>query len=100
MVGMLGCISANASMKTNVKLLPGQEKILNDPDRYQMLVDRLNYLTVTTSYCICCECCELVSLSTTVLKIGLIGRLIGRLILFGGSPLNITLIALIMRSGD
>ena len=34
--------------------------------------------------------------STTVLKIGLIGRLI----LFGDSPLNITLIALIMRSGD
>ena len=32
----------------------------------------------------------------TVLKIGLIGRLI----LFGDSPLNITLIALIMRLGD
>jgi len=35
-----------------------------------------------------------------VLKIGLIGRLIVRLILFSGSPLNITLIALIMRSSD
>jgi len=33
---------------------------------------------------------------TTVLKIGLIGRLI----LFGDSPLDITLIALIMRLGD
>jgi len=32
----------------------------------------------------------------TVLKIGLIGRLI----LFGDSPLNITLIAMIMRSDD
>jgi len=36
----------------------------------------------------------------TVLKIGLIGRLTGRLILFSGSPLNITLIVLIMRSSD
>jgi len=34
--------------------------------------------------------------SPTILKIGLIGRLI----LFGGSPLNITLIVLIMHSGD
>ena len=40
------------------------------------------------------------SLKITVLKIGLIGRLIGRLILFGGSPLNITLIALIMLSDN
>ena len=64
MASMLGCRSANAFMKTNVNLLPGQEKILDDPGRYQMLVDKLNYLTVTTSYCICCECCEIVSLST------------------------------------
>ena len=41
-----------------------------------------------------------IAASNIVLKIGLIGRLIGRLILLGGSPLNITLIALIMRSGD
>jgi len=38
----------------------------------------------------------IIMMITTVLKI----ELIGRLILFGDSPLNITLIALIMRSGD
>ena len=41
--------------------------------------------------------CDVVTMDVgTVLKIGLIGRLI----LFGDNPLNITLIALIMRSGD
>jgi len=40
------------------------------------------------------------SIIDTVLKIGLIGRLISRLILFNDSPLNITLIALIMPLGD
>ena len=39
---------------------------------------------------------RMVKLGATVLKI----RLISRLILFDGSPLNITLIALIMYSGD
>jgi len=33
-------------MKANVKLLPYQGEILDDPGRYLQLVGKLNYLTV------------------------------------------------------
>ena len=33
-------------MKVNIMLPPDQEEILYDPDRYQKLVSKLNYLTV------------------------------------------------------
>jgi hypothetical protein len=44
---MLDCHPIDAHMDPNVKLLPGQGEPLKDPERYQCLVGRLNYLTVT-----------------------------------------------------
>ena len=43
---MLGCRAADTPMKTNVKLLPYQGEILDDPGRYWRLADKLNYLTI------------------------------------------------------
>jgi len=43
--GLLGCRTADAPMKVNVKLLSDQER-LNDPDRCRKLVGKLNYLTI------------------------------------------------------
>ena len=40
---MLACRAVDASVEANVKLLPDQWEILDDPDRYQRLVSKLNY---------------------------------------------------------
>jgi len=44
---MLGCKAVDTPMKANVKLLPDQREILDDPDpdpdRYRQLVGKLNY---------------------------------------------------------
>ncbi|KAI5440982.1 hypothetical protein KIW84_010445 [Lathyrus oleraceus] len=39
--------SIDTPMDSKVKLLPGQGESLKDPRRYQQLMGRLNYLTVT-----------------------------------------------------
>ena len=44
---MLGWRAANAPIEANIKLPPDQGDILDDPDRYQRLVGKLNYLIVT-----------------------------------------------------
>ena len=45
--GMLDCKPVDTPMDLNVKLVPGQGEPLRDPGRYQQLVGRLNYLTIT-----------------------------------------------------
>ena len=44
---MLNCKLVDTPMDPNVKLVPGQGKSLQDPGRYQRLVGKLNYLTIT-----------------------------------------------------
>ncbi|RVW95638.1 Retrovirus-related Pol polyprotein from transposon RE1 [Vitis vinifera] len=45
--GMLECKPIDTPMDPNVKLVPGQGEPLRDPRRYQRLVGKLNYLTIT-----------------------------------------------------
>ena len=45
--GMLDCKPVDTSMDPNVNLVPGQGESLRDPGRYQRLVGRLNYPTIT-----------------------------------------------------
>ena len=44
---MLDCKLVDTPMNPNVKLVPGQGEPLRDPGRYQRLVGKLNYLTIT-----------------------------------------------------
>ena len=44
---MLDCKPVDTSMDPNVKLVLGQGEPLRDPGRYQRLVGKLNYLTIT-----------------------------------------------------
>ena len=44
---MLDCKPVDTPMDPNVKLAPRQGETLRDPRRYQQLVGRLNYLTIT-----------------------------------------------------
>ena len=44
---MLDCKPVDTPMDPNVKLVPGQGEPLQDPERYRLLVGRLNYLTIT-----------------------------------------------------
>ena len=44
---MLDCEPVDTSMDLNVKLVLGQWEPLRDPRRYQQLVGRLNYLSIT-----------------------------------------------------
>ena len=44
---MLDCEPVDISMDPNVKLVPGQGELPCDPGRYQRLVGKLNYLTIT-----------------------------------------------------
>ena len=46
-IGMLDCKPVNTPMDPNVKLVPRQGEPLRDPRRYQLLVGKLNYLTIT-----------------------------------------------------
>ena len=45
--GMLNCKPVDTPMYPNVKLVLGQGEPLRDPRRYQRLVGKLNYLTIT-----------------------------------------------------
>ena len=45
--GMLDCKPVDTPMDPNVKFVPGQEEPLQDLRRYQRLVGKLNYLTIT-----------------------------------------------------
>ena len=45
--GMLDCKPVDTPMDPNVNLVPGQGESLRDPRRYQRLVGRLNYPTIT-----------------------------------------------------
>ena len=45
----MGCRAAYAPMKANIKLLPDERKILDDPGKYRWLVGKLNYLIVSRS---------------------------------------------------
>ena len=45
--GMLECKPIDTPMDPNVKLVLGQGEPLRDPGRYQRLVGKLNYLTIT-----------------------------------------------------
>ena len=44
---MLDCKPVDNPMDPNVKLVPSKGELLRDPGRYQLLVDKLNYLTIT-----------------------------------------------------
>ena len=44
---MMECRPIDTPMDSNVKLLPGQEEPLSNPERYRWIVRKLNYLTVT-----------------------------------------------------
>lgn len=46
-VGMLGVKPCDTPMDPNVKLVAGEGEMLEDPERYQILVGKLNYLVVT-----------------------------------------------------
>ena len=46
---MLDCKPIDTPMDPNVKLVPGPGELLRDPRRYQQLVGKLNYLTITWS---------------------------------------------------
>jgi len=43
---MLGRRVVEAPVEANVRLLSNQWEILDDPDRYWRLVDKLNYITI------------------------------------------------------
>ena len=45
--GMLDCKPIDTPMNLNVKLVPGQGKLLQNPRRYRRLVGKLNNLTIT-----------------------------------------------------
>ena len=45
--GMLDYKLVDTPMDPNVKLVPGQEEHIKDPERYRRLVGKLNYLTIT-----------------------------------------------------
>ena len=45
--GIFNSKPVDTSMNPNVKLVPGQEELLRDPERYRRLVGKLNYLTIT-----------------------------------------------------
>ena len=45
--GMLDCKHVDTPIDLNVKLVLGQRETLEDPGRYQRLVGKLNYLTIT-----------------------------------------------------
>ena len=45
--GMLDCKPVDTPMDPNIKLVPGQGEPLRDLGRYQRLVGKLNYLTIT-----------------------------------------------------
>ena len=45
--GMLDCKLVDTPMDPNVKLVPKQGELQRDPGRYQRLVEKLNYLTIT-----------------------------------------------------
>ena len=60
--GILGCRATDALIEANIKLLPDQNEILDDLNRYQRLVGKLNYVIVTRPGI--CICCESISLST------------------------------------
>ena len=45
--GMLDCNLVDTPIDLNVKLVPSQGKLLQDPGRYRRLVGKLNYLTIT-----------------------------------------------------
>jgi len=47
---ILGCRTVDAHIEANIKLLPNQGEILDDPGRYYHLVGKLNYLTVTRHF--------------------------------------------------
>ena len=47
--GILDCKPVDTPMDPNVKLVAGQGEPLRDPGRYQQLMGRLNYLTITRS---------------------------------------------------
>ena len=44
---MLDCKPIDTPMDPNIKLIPGQGESLRDPERYLLLVGKLNYLTIT-----------------------------------------------------
>ena len=44
---MLDYKPVDTPMDSNVKLVPGQGEPVRDPGRYQRLVGKLNYLTIT-----------------------------------------------------
>ena len=44
---MLDCKLVDTPMDPNVKLVPSQGELLQDPGRYRQLVGKLNYLTIT-----------------------------------------------------
>ena len=46
-ISMLDCKSVDTPMDPNVKLVPSQGELLQDPGRYRRLVGKLNYLTIT-----------------------------------------------------
>ena len=48
--GLLECRAADAPIKADVKMLPDQREILDDPNMYHRLVSKLNYLTIIRSY--------------------------------------------------
>ena len=45
--GMLDCKPVDTPIDPNVKLVPSQGELLQDPGRYRRLVGKLNYLTIT-----------------------------------------------------
>ena len=47
MIGMLDCKPVDTLMDPNVKILLGQGEHVRDLGRYQRLVGKLNYLTIT-----------------------------------------------------
>ena len=46
-IGMLDCKPVDTPMDPNVKLVPSQGELLQDPRRCRRLVGKLNYLTIT-----------------------------------------------------
>ena len=46
---MLDCKPVDTPMDSKVKLVPSQGEPLRDPGRYQQLIGKLNYLTITQS---------------------------------------------------
>ena len=45
--GLLDCKPVDTPMDLNVKLVPSYGEPLRDPRRYQRLIGKLNYLTIT-----------------------------------------------------